>query len=175
MSENLGVDPQVLVDAAAGINSIVDTLSDLGIGETGSVGRGFANLALSTLEAGHHGVQQNFEEFTERWTWGVRALVQAANSIAEALDLAAGLYHSVEQTNSTMLKTVWTNIAGDPRLSSEDIGSRSWGETFADNQYNSTLNADYSSESFSDAWSTITTNAESIGRDSVTIATPGAR
>lgn len=173
MSDHLDVDPQVLLDAAVGINAITAALTELGIGETASVGRGFANLTLSTIEVGHHGVQQCLEEFAERWTWGVRALVKAANSIADTLDLSAGLYHSIEQANSGTFKTAWTSAFGDPRMGSDEAGSRSWGETFADNPANSVLNSDYSAQSFGDAWSTIRTNAGAIGRDTVDIATAG--
>ncbi|OYD71381.1 hypothetical protein [Rhodococcus sp. OK302] len=174
MSEHLDVDPQVLLDAAAGITAITGALTELGIGETASIGRGFANLTLSTIEAGHHGVQQSLEEFAERWTWGVRALVKAANSIANTLDLSAGLYNSIEQANSGTVKTAWTNVFGDPRMNSEEAGSRSWGETFADNPANNVLNSDYSAQSFGAAWSTITANAGAIGRDTVDIAVAGA-
>lgn len=174
VSGQCDVDPQVLLGAAAGINAVVGAREELGIEESASAGRGFANIVLSTMEAGHHGVQQRLEEFTERWTWGVRALVQAANSIARTLDLSAGLYHSIERVNSTTLKTAWTNVLGGPRTGSDEIGSRSWGETFADNPANSVLRSDYSVESFSDAWSAIKGNGEAVANDSVKIALSGA-
>ncbi|MGW0042558.1 hypothetical protein [Rhodococcus sp. NPDC003348] len=157
MSE-LAVDPQVLVQAAEGINAITGSLADLGIGEIASMGRGFSLLSLSPLEAGAHDVQAAFEEFVERWSWGVRHLVQAANSIAQTLDLNAGRYHDMEQTTETMFKTVWTDIAGNPHLSSEEIADRDWGETLADNPVNNVLHPEYSVGSFTDAHREIRAN-----------------
>ncbi len=81
----LVVDPAVLNQAAQGITGIIDALDGLGIGETATVGRGFSLLTLSPMEAGAPAVQRSFEGFTERWSWGVRALVQSANAIAETL------------------------------------------------------------------------------------------
>ncbi|TQF65810.1 hypothetical protein FK531_20515 [Rhodococcus spelaei] len=161
MSDELGVDPQVLAQAAAGITAITGTLAELGIGESASLGRGFSLLTLSPLEAGKQEVQGAFEEFTERWSWGVRYLVRAANAIAEQLDLDAGRFHEMEQTLSNTLKTVWTNAVGDPHLSGDEIGQRSWADTVADNPVNQTLHPDYSSESFRAAADKIQANAES--------------
>ncbi|MFD4368686.1 hypothetical protein [Rhodococcus sp. NPDC058521] len=162
MSEELGVDPQVLIHAAQGITAVIDSLAELGIGETAAAGRGFSLLALSPLEAGKQDVQTSLEEFAERWSWGVRNLVQAGNSIAETLDLAAGRYHIMEQENSDAVKTVWTHLAGNPHLSSEEIADRTWGETLADNPVNHVVNADYSPESFAESAEAIETNNEAI-------------
>ncbi|AWK70237.1 hypothetical protein CBI38_00245 [Rhodococcus oxybenzonivorans] len=162
MGEQLEVDPAVLVQAAQGINAITESLAGLGIGETAAVGRGFSLLALSPMEAGKQEVQSSLEEFAERWSWGVRYLVQAANDIARNLDLAAGRYHATEQAYSNALKTMWTNTVGNPHLSGEEISERTWGETLADNPVNQTLNPDYSLESFAAADRTIATNNEVI-------------
>lgn len=93
MAGDVTVDPAVLRQAADGINGIVGELSEMGTGETGAVGRGFSLLALSPLEAGKGSVQKALETFTQRWSWGVRALVQAGNAIAQTLGLAAGRFH----------------------------------------------------------------------------------
>ncbi|MCQ4119489.1 hypothetical protein [Rhodococcus tibetensis] len=158
MGEHLEVDPAVLAAAAQGINAITGSLSGLGIGETAAVGRGFSLLALSPMEAGKQEVQSSLEEFAQRWSWGVRYLVQAANEIARTLDLAAGRYHATEQAYSDALKTMWTNTVGNPHLSGDEIDDRTWGETLADNPVNQTLNPDYSLESFAAADQTIATN-----------------
>ncbi|MFC4128648.1 hypothetical protein [Nocardia rhizosphaerae] len=147
----LKVDQTVLRQAATGIEGTIGALSELGIGETGNMGRGFALLTLSTLEAGKHTVQKSFEDFTERWSWGVRALVQAGNAIALTLGLAAGRYDEMETKAENTLKTMWTHMAGNPHLSSDEIAERSWGQTFADNSFNHIRNADYSPQSFVDA------------------------
>lgn len=162
MGDHLEVDPSVLIQAAQGITAITESLSGLGTGETASVGRGFSLLALSPMEAGKQEVQTSLEEFAERWSWGVRHLVQSANEIARVLDLAAGSYYTTEQVYSDALKTVWTNTVGNPHLSGDEISDRTWGETLADNPINQTLNADYSLESFEAADQTIATNNEVI-------------
>ncbi|ANS24806.1 hypothetical protein R1CP_00230 [Rhodococcus opacus] len=140
MGDHLEVDPSVLIQAAQGITAITESLSGLGTGETASVGRGFSLLALSPMEAGKQEVQTSLEEFAERWSWGVRHLVQSANEIARVLDLAAGSYYTTEQVYSDALKTVWTNTVGNPHLSGDEISDRTSGETLADNPINQTLN-----------------------------------
>ncbi|WP_280403593.1 type VII secretion target [Nocardia brasiliensis] len=162
MTQQVKVDPAVLQQAAKGIQSTVGELSNLGIGETGNMGRGFALLTLSTMEAGKHTVQQTFEEFTERWSWGVRALVQAGNSIAKTLGLAAGRYHEMDEKAEGMLKKMWTHLAGNPHLTDEQITARSWGDTFSDNAFNHIRNADYSMQSFDKANQKIMTNLKVI-------------
>ncbi|EOM75828.1 hypothetical protein DW322_13215 [Rhodococcus rhodnii] len=162
MSSELNVDPAVLHQAAEGITAIIDSLSGLGIGETAAAGRGFSALALSPMEAGAESVQKSLEEYAERWAWGVRHLVRAANDIAEVLDLQAGRYHMMEQANEEMLKTMWTHAFGNPHLDGDEISERSWGETFADNPFNHAMNPDYSSESFDDAFEHVRTNREVI-------------
>lgn len=151
-SDDLNVEPEVLNDAAAGINGIIGGLSEIGIGETGAVGRGFSLLMLSPDEAGSQSVQKPFEEFTERWSWGIRYLVQAANSLAETLGLAAGRFHTMEKQISDTFKIAWTNVAGNPHLSSDEIAKRSFGETFADNPLNNMLHPDYSKKSFEEMY-----------------------
>ncbi|WP_194832870.1 type VII secretion target [Nocardia sp. XZ_19_369] len=162
MTQQVKIDPAVLQQAAKGIQATIGELSSMGIGETGNMGRGFSLLTLSTMEAGKHTVQKTFEEFTERWSWGVRALVQAGNSIAKTLGLAAGRYHEMDAKAEGMLKKMWTHLAGNPHLTDEQITKRSWGDTFADNSFNHIRNADYSMQSFEKANKTIQTNFKVI-------------
>ncbi|WP_378730822.1 type VII secretion target [Nocardia brasiliensis] len=175
MTQQVKVDPAVLVQAAKGIESTIGELSNMGIGETGNMGRGFSLLTLSTMEAGKHSVQKTFEEFTERWSWGVRALVQAGNSIARTLGLAAGRYHEMDAKAQGTLKKMWTHLAGNPHLSDEQITSRSWGDTFSDNAFNHIRNADYSAESFQKAGQTMQTNMrviEAVGPQALANVSP---
>ncbi|MEU6562018.1 type VII secretion target [Nocardia nova] len=152
MAEKLNVDPQVLNQAADGINKIIGELSDLGLGSaTGEVGRGFSEVKLSPTEAGKESVQTAFATFCDRWSWGVRALVQNGNEVARTLGLAAGLFHDQDQELAAMVKETWTDIAGNPHLSAEEADKRSWGDTFADNPYNAIRHPDYSAASFDQA------------------------
>ncbi|WP_327116949.1 hypothetical protein OHB12_06145 [Nocardia sp. NBC_01730] len=158
----MDVDPQVLVKAAEGINVIVGELSDVGVKETGATGRGFSLLALSPLEAGRQNVQQAMERFAERWSWGVRYLVQAGNEIAEVLGLAAGRYQMMDQLASDTMKQMWTHLVGNPHLSGDEITSRSWTDTVADNGINQIRNADYTGDSLDAAMAKIGTNMQVV-------------
>ncbi|WP_433712888.1 type VII secretion target [Nocardia sp. CA-084685] len=170
MGEQLNVDPAVLQQAADGITGVISELSDLGIGETGAMGRGFSLLTLSPMEAGKASVQSAFETFTERWSWGVRSLVQAGNEIAKTLGLAAGRYHIMDEKFSNTFKEMFTQLTGNPHLSKEEIDARSWGDTLADNQFNQVRHTDYSAESFQNAFTHIGTNIkviEAVGPDAL--------
>lgn len=160
--EGLEVDPAALEKTAHGITGMIDALGEVGLKETASSGRGLAMLALSALEAGKASVQSEFETYTERWSWGVRALVQAGNEIASALGLAAGRYHAMEAKGVEMFKVMWTDVAGNPYLSREQVGQRDWGATLSDNGFNHVRNADYSRESFDHAALTTQMNLEII-------------
>ncbi|MQY31463.1 hypothetical protein NRB56_70720 [Nocardia sp. RB56] len=157
------VDPAVLRQAADGIDAIIGELSDIGTTEAATTGRGFAMLRLSGLQAGEQAVHQQFSTFTDRWSWGIRSLVQAGNTIAQILGLAAGQFHDIEQTNAAALKESIADLIGDPHLSEERIDSRSMTDTLADNGISDLLHPDYSTRSFDDM-------AAHIGRDGQAIA-----
>jgi hypothetical protein len=97
MSEGYGADPEVLQQAAKGINQTIEELQAVGQVGGGAVGFGFDSLALSPLQMGHAGLAKAFATFAERWEWGVKALVDEGNEIAEKLDLSAGYYHEAEE------------------------------------------------------------------------------
>ncbi|UGT62566.1 hypothetical protein [Nocardia asteroides] len=154
----VNVDPVALQQTAQGITGMIGVLTDLGIKETAASGRGFALLTLSPLEAGHPRVQGSFETYCERWSWGVRSMVQSGNEIAEALNIAAGRYHMMDSQASEVLATLWTHTMGNPHLSRDEIAQRSWSETLADNPINNIVHPDYSRESFAQAELTIEQN-----------------
>ncbi|WP_019929490.1 WXG100 family type VII secretion target [Nocardia sp. BMG111209] len=162
MNDSIRVDPAVLTNAADGINGIIGELSDLGTKETGASGRGFSLISLSGLQAGRTSVHQAFSAFTDRWSWGVRTMVQSADAIARSLGLAAGRYHEEEQTAANMFKEMYTDIAGNPHLSHRDADARSWSHTLADNNYNDIRHPDYSASSFSHAFDHMLRNGKII-------------
>ncbi|MEU8985197.1 hypothetical protein AB0C98_01665 [Streptomyces sp. NPDC048558] len=141
------VDPEALERITRGINLAVDELKELGFDIEAAQGRGFDDLELAGLEVGDANLRQVFADFCERWGWGVRALMQDANGFAQRLNLSAGLYHEQEQYVSNTVKTVWTAAAGNPYLSEEEVGQRSWSQTLQDNSVSHFMNADYSAES----------------------------
>jgi hypothetical protein len=148
VADELNVDPKLLQEAADGINKIVGELTDVGIASTAAVGRGFANTRLSPMEAGTESVQEAFGEFCDRWSWGVRALVQDGNDIAQTLNLAAGMYHDEDQEFSNMFKEAYADITSNPHLTTQQVDARSWGETLSDNMVNNAIHPDYSVKSF---------------------------
>lgn len=148
MADELNVDPKLLQEAADGINKIVGELSDVGIGSTAAVGRGFAATRLSPMEAGTESVQEEFGTFCDRWSWGVRALVQDGNDIAKTLNLAAGIYHEEDQEFSNMFKEAYADITSNPHLTAQQVDARSWGQTLSDNMVNNAIHPDYSLKSF---------------------------
>ncbi|MGW5922136.1 hypothetical protein ACWFPY_24365 [Nocardia fluminea] len=161
---DLNVDPALLTQAATGINGIISELAELGVGETGAVGRGFAQLTMSAMEAGTASVQSSFETFAERWSWGVRALVQSGNEIAEVLDLSAGRYYEMDEQISNTFKQMFTHLAGNPHLSKADIEKMDWGQVWENSNFNTARNPDYSASSFGDAFSHMGDNVSTLGQ-----------
>ncbi|MFC8433200.1 hypothetical protein [Streptomyces sp. NPDC057253] len=128
MSDGYGADPEVLKQAAQGINRTIEELQDVGMVGGGAVGRGFGSLQLTQLQMGHTGLAKAFATFTERWEWGVKALVDEGNAIAEKLDLAAGYYHEAEEYAIGVAKDYVVGAYGDPALSGEDAERMSWSQ-----------------------------------------------
>ncbi|MCT4353744.1 hypothetical protein M5362_11460 [Streptomyces sp. Je 1-79] len=131
-----------------GVGAIIDQLGDLG-GATGSVaGKGFSELSMTGMEAGHHGLSVDFEDFCERWEWGVRALVADASGIANRLGLAAGTQWEHDQYVEGALKVgVNSVMGGNPHATEEEIAKQNWGDVFTPDY----LNPDWSAESFEQA------------------------
>jgi hypothetical protein len=142
------VDPEALKLAAKGISGAITELKGLGIDESGEVGRGFANVELTGMQLGNSGLRGAFDAFCERWSWGVRTLVQDGNEIAFRLNLSAGLYYDQEQYAEGALKDVVNAAMGNPNLTQEQVEGQSWGKTLSDNSINDVLHADYSATSF---------------------------
>ncbi|MFF7641056.1 hypothetical protein [Streptomyces canus] len=128
MSDGYGADPEVLKQAAQGINQTIEELQAVGQVGRGAVGFGFESLELSPLQMGHAGLAKAFGTFAERWEWGVKALVEEGNEIAEKLDLSAGYYHEAEEYGVGVLKDVVVANYGAPTVSSQDAAQMSWSQ-----------------------------------------------
>lgn len=142
------VDPQALKLAADGIDHAIEELRTLGIEQSALVGRGFGDISLTGLEIGHPELQSVFEEFCDRWSWGVRALIHDGNEIARRLHLSAGIYHEQEEYVSGAAKELTNAALGNPNLTGEDLAKKSWGEVLSDNAFTQVRDADFSAESF---------------------------
>jgi hypothetical protein len=115
MAGGFTVDRAALGEAAQGISDTIGALGQLGFAEEAGVGRGFSGLALSGLQVGDAGLQDAFSGFCDRWSWGVRSLVQDGSEIAVRLGLNAGIYADAEQYVVGQLKNVTDAATGDPR------------------------------------------------------------
>ncbi|MHC5257260.1 hypothetical protein ACYSUO_05210 [Streptomyces sp. UC4497] len=126
-----GVDPDLLKQAAKGINQVIDELQSLGglhaVGD-GAVGRGFEDISLSKLQVGDAGLAAALTTFGERWAWGVRELVQEGNDVADKLDLSAGTYHDMEEYGEGIVKDAVMAQYGAPTVTGEQASKMSWGE-----------------------------------------------
>lgn len=162
MSDQLNVDPDVLKQAAEGITGVISELSDLGIKDAAAQGRGFSGIELSQQDAGKLSVQQSFTRLTDRWSWGIRTLVQTGNKLAEAAKLAAGRLHMMDETFSNSFKELYADAFGNPHLTSQQIDAQSWSTTLADNQFNQVQQPDYSAASFENAWQQMKTDEQKM-------------
>ena len=152
---------QALTLAAKGINDTIAELKTLGMDEEAEIGRGFSGLALRGMQVGHQGLEQAFGQFCERWSWGVRTLVQDANQIALNLGLSAGVYYDAEQYGIGVAKDVTSDMMGNPHLSDQQVEGRSWDQMFGD------LRPDYSAQSFEQAGQDAKQTWQAEGRDLV--------
>ena len=128
MADGFTVDRAALLETAQGINDTIGALEGLGLDEEAEVGRGFSGLALSGLQVGYAGLQSAFAGFCDRWSWGVRTLVQDGNQIAQRLGLAAGNYADAEQLVIGSLKNLVDAGMGDPHLSDSQVADGSWAQ-----------------------------------------------
>lgn len=126
-----GVDPDLLKQAAKGINQVIDELQSLGglhaVGN-GAVGRGFEDITLSKLQVGDAGLAAALTAFGERWAWGVRELVQEGNEVADKLDLSAGTYHDMEEYGEGIVKDAVMAQYGAPTVTGDQASKMSWSE-----------------------------------------------
>jgi hypothetical protein len=122
------VDRAALRETAQGINDTIGALEELGFDEEAEVGRGFSGLSLSGLQVGDAGLQAAFAGFCDRWSWGVRTLVQDGNQIARRLGLSAGMYSDAESNIIGSIKDLVDAGIGDPHLSDSQVAQGSWAQ-----------------------------------------------
>ncbi|MFE7120167.1 hypothetical protein ACFU99_32570 [Streptomyces sp. NPDC057654] len=149
--DGLKAGKEALDNISKGLDGAIGELKKVGSPGDAAVGRGFSELALSGLEAGHEDLTSSFKSFCDRWEWGVRALVRDGNEFAHRVGLAAGYYHETDEYISNTLKVTTNAVMGNPHLTEEQVEQQSWGETLSDNPYTQVRDADYSVKSFQDA------------------------
>ncbi|MEU3978857.1 hypothetical protein AB0F77_01910 [Streptomyces sp. NPDC026672] len=163
--KDLNLDKASVAKFTEGLGTTIGELGDLG-GATGSVmGKGFSELAMTGMEAGHHGLSVDFEDFCERWEWGVRALVRDAGEIANRLGLAAGTLWEEDQYVAGALKVgVSSVMGGNPHASEDEIAKQDWGDVFTPDA----LNPDWSAESWDRAGDDMAQTWKDTGRTVLT-------
>ncbi|MFJ5933112.1 hypothetical protein AB9128_11480 [Streptomyces cinereoruber] len=169
---DLNFDEASVAKFTQGVGATIDGLGDLG-GATGSVmGKGFSGLSMTGMETGHHGLSTDFEDFCERWEWGVRGLVGDASAIASRLGLAAGTQWEHDQYVEGSLKVGLNSVmGGSPHASEEEIVKQGWGDLFTPDY----LDPDWSAESFEKAGQDIGQTWKDTGRTVLTEGEGGRR
>ncbi|MEV8534015.1 hypothetical protein [Streptomyces sp. NPDC051211] len=149
--DELLISPQAVKSIQDGLRAAIAELREAGAEQGGaSMGAGFSDLAMTGMEAGHPGLATDFEDFCERWEWGVRALVQDASGLAARLGIAAGTLWEEDQYRHGAMKVLVNSLYGNPHASEDDIEKKPWGE-FARPPWE-VYRPDYSGESFDKAW-----------------------
>ncbi|MEU2393443.1 hypothetical protein [Streptomyces sp. NPDC007369] len=136
--------PQAVAAIQSGLRAAIAELRESGDAAGASQGAGFENLAMTGMETGHAGLATDFEDFCERWEWGVRALIQNASTLAGNLGIAAGTMWEEDQYIQGAFKVAANAAWGNPHASEDEIEKKAWGDIFSVDVYK----PDYSVESF---------------------------
>lgn len=157
----------MLARTAQGIRGVVDTLGEVGHGYLAGSGRGLEFLAVDGDESGHPQVHEAFTGFVDRWTWGIRTLVQSGQEVAEALDAAGIEYDGVDTSTSGLLKRLVTLGVGNPAADLDEAQNGTWGEV------GESLVPDFSAESMTGAGERIGEQWSETGADVWSQSLPG--
>ncbi|MEW2418065.1 hypothetical protein AB0953_30795 [Streptomyces sp. NPDC046866] len=141
---DLEVSPQAVAAIQKGLRAAIAELRESGDAAGASQGAGFENLSMTAMEAGHGGLAKDFEDFCERWEWGVRSLIQNASALAGNLGIAAGTMWEEDHYVQGAFKVAANAAYGNPHASEDEIEEKSWGDIFRADVYK----PDYSAESF---------------------------
>ncbi|OLZ58241.1 hypothetical protein AVW11_28470 [Streptomyces amritsarensis] len=141
---DLEVSPQAVAAIQTGLRAAISELRESGDAAGASQGAGFENLSMTGMETGHAGLAADFEDFCERWEWGVRALVQDASTLAANLGIAAGTLWEEDQYIQGSFKVAVNAAYGNPYAGEDEIEKKKWGDIFRADVFK----PDYSDESF---------------------------
>jgi hypothetical protein len=65
-AEDLNVDRASVQQITSGLRAAVAELKEFGTGTGAVLGKGLSDLSMTGMEAGHHGLSVDFEDFCER-------------------------------------------------------------------------------------------------------------
>lgn len=188
---DIKVQPEVLRQAAKGINDLISHLSGGALGSyTGQLGRGFDDMALTGEQMSHGDAKAGLDNFVQRWEWGTRTLVNKASYIGRGLHLGAGRFEKQDQYFANAGKSMLNDLAGDPSLRQQSVkdpqgnilvagtDDMSLGEVF-DHNVNQLAHPDWSAQSFQDAlpqlqqsWGVVKDNALQAAENGVIVSNP---
>lgn len=123
MTDGFSVDRAALRETAQGIDHTIGALKGLGFDEEAGFGRGFSALALSDRQAGAPGVQEAFDDFCDRWSRGVRSLVEDGHQFASRLGITAGVYASTEDYLTGVARAALGSLAAPGDAVSEPVSA----------------------------------------------------
>ncbi|KPI15394.1 hypothetical protein OV450_2532 [Actinobacteria bacterium OV450] len=141
---DLEVSPAAVAAIQKGLRAAISELRESSDAAGASQGAGFSDLAMTGMETGHAGLATVFEDFCERWEWGVRRLVQDASTLARNLGIAAGTVWEEDQYMQGAFKVAVNAGYGNPHASEDEIEKKDWDDLFRWDVYK----PDYSAESF---------------------------
>jgi hypothetical protein len=153
-----------------GLKGAIDELKESGSGNTDALqGAGFEELSLTGMEMGHGNLSKDFEDFCEKWEWGVRALVQNANALAQKLGLSAGMAYEEDQYVSGTLKVAANSVlyTGNPHATEEEVAQQGWGDIVTPDA------PDWSGESWDRAGQEMSQDWKDTGRELTTTGRGG--
>ncbi|MET7286174.1 hypothetical protein [Streptomyces sp. NPDC005573] len=157
-----------LGEIAQGLTLALAELKELGMVGMASAGRGFGDLELSGLELGDETLTGTFHTFCERWEWGVRSLVNEGNALAVKTHMSAGTYYETDHYVGDSLKIGLNSLIGNPHATEDQVTQQGWGEIAGQS-----LHADYSKQSFDQAFDASAQGWKDAGRDVMTSHTLG--
>ncbi|NGO73820.1 hypothetical protein [Streptomyces boncukensis] len=113
-----------------GITAALDELREIGTDTDAAKGSGFDEMAMTKKEVGHKGLADAFEDFCEKWEWGVRGLMADADGIAQALGLSAGMNWEEDRYRSAKLKGLAQAVSpvSNPHQTEEDLNKGDLGD-----------------------------------------------
>ncbi|KOU62683.1 hypothetical protein [Streptomyces sp. IGB124] len=165
---DLEVSPTAVAAIQSGLRAAIAELRESGDAAGASQGAGFSDLSMTGMETGHAQLTTDFEDFCERWEWGVRALIQDASTLAENLGIAAGTVWEEDRYLEGSFK-VATNAAlfGSPYASEDEVQKKGWGDILSPDVSQPEYSLESFGKSFEDSkktWSDTKDTVTSTGR-----------
>ncbi|MCX5374986.1 hypothetical protein [Streptomyces sp. NBC_00091] len=132
---DLEVSPAAVAAIQKGLRDAISELRESGDAAGASQGAGFESLSMTGMETGHGGLSKEFEDFCERWEWGVRSLIQDASALAGNLGIAAGTVWEEDHYVQGSFKVAANSLYGNPHASEDEIEKKSWDDIFSADVY----------------------------------------